>query len=154
MAGCSHDCDMSCPVSWHEEPAVPVVPAAHWKGSSPHFCPFHGLGGEALPLEQNAMIQEHPALMYKDTGRCRGCWEVPVRRVVLGVAASNLAVMDKSWHPPASLPSPGKQPNNPQQSTLQPTNPPLLSYACCGGRLEGLRRHSTQQSAQGCCRDS
>lgn len=150
MAGCSHDCDGSCPVS---QPAG--CASTPLEGVLSPLCPFHGLGGEASLLERDAcppvMIQEHPTLMHKDTGRCPGCWEVMVRSVVLGVAASNLAVMDKSRHPPASLPLPGKQPKHPQQSTLQPTNPPLLSCACCRGQLEG---HSTQQSTRGCCRDS
>lgn len=87
--------------------------------------------------------------MHKDTGRCPGCWEVMARSVVLGVASSDLAVMDKSRHLPASLPLPGKQPKHPQQSALPPSNPLLLSRACCQrvaeetqhiGRLQGLRK--------------
>jgi len=109
------------------------------------LCPLHGLGGEASPLEQDscppAMIQEHPAPMHKDTRRYRGCWEVMVKSVVLGV--------DKPPHSPASLPLPGKQPKRAQQSTLQPVKPLLLSCACCEGWLEGLRRHSTRQRTTG-----
>lgn len=90
-------------------------------------CPFHGSGSEASPREQDAcppaMTQKCPALMHKDTRRCPGCWEVMVRSGGIGVAASNLAVMEKSRHTPAYCCCLENSRNSPSKAVCNPRNP-------------------------------
>lgn len=120
-------------------------PSSPLKGALSPACPFHGLGGQAPPLEQDAcpsaITQKHPALRHKDTRRC---WQVMLRSAVIGVAASNLAVMEKSGHTPASLLLPGKSQNTSSKAFCKPLTP-LSSPAPAAGdtaEREGCCRHS------------
>lgn len=66
-----------------------------------------------------------------------------LRSAVIGVAASNLAVMEKSGHTPASLLLPGKSQNTSSKALCKPLTPlssPLLLQRAAGGAQETQHR--------------
>lgn len=159
MAGCGFDRDGSCPSHSNESR---LCPSASSTPGTPHTSQIDS--SQLWPLQQPSSfsVREqrkvlgggagHPALVCKGTGGARGAgrWQAAAwssGRVWWPLPS--LAAMDSSRHPPASLCSPAKHTEQLQQSTLQPADPPLLSRACCGWTLAGLRGHSTWQSTWG-----